>query len=599
MSHTSTASESVRKFDIKIPDKSSNSCLRLVSFNVNGVKTLKSYYPWNEISKYNDMLTFMKADVVTFQELKLQRGDIDYSIADLPDYKSFITIPKARKGYSGVGVFVRIPNDMDNDVYKESLNVVRVEEGITGTLSLPYNEAYSYQSAFASGDLDVKNHCIGGYPDIYKNRKVAEDLDSQGRCVIVELSFNVVVISVYCPANSFQTEEGEEYRMLFLKCLFERAANLKEMGKSVIIMGDINVSRELIDNDEIICDGVKNNVLKLPKEPISDESEFEELNKEEVVKFSKSTPSRELLDYYIHETTGLKTEADQDKCLFDVIRESQGRRMKMYTCWNTLKNRRSVNKGSRIDLILTTEDLKKNVEAADIWPFILGSDHCPIMADIDMKPFCYGKANEFREIKRSKTHPFEAKSFYKLHAGKSIDSFFKPRSKSASTPVKENQAPTQTSKRKQELYNNTDLRKGKSLKNSTFKSPNSSDQLSIGNFFFSLSSKENPENNNTMSSTDSSANKKKASISVDQFNNILLSKSSTPCCEHNEPCVLRSVKKKDSANMGKKFWACARASSFGNDEPLLPADSQDERQCDLPKAKVSVYSCGFFKWASK
>ncbi|GME69727.1 unnamed protein product [[Candida] boidinii] len=450
--------------------------------------------------------------------------------------------------------------------------------------------------------MDVKSHCIGGYPDIYKNRKVAEDLDSQGRCIIVELNFNVIAISVYCPANSFQTEEGEEFRMLFLKCLFERAANLKEMGKSVIILGDINVSRELIDNDEIIFDGVKNNTLKMPQELTNDGSEFEALNKEEVLNFSKSSPSRELLDYYIHETTCLKTETDQDKYFFDVIREFQGRRMKMYTCWNTLKNRRSVNKGSRIDLILTTEDLKKNIKAADIWPFILGSDHCPIMADIDMKLFCNGKENDYKGLKKSRTHPFEAKSFYKLHAGKSIDSFFKPRPKSASAPMasaKESQALTQTAKRKLEIANNTELRKGKSLKNSNTRSFNSGDQLSIGNFFFSKPSQDYTVIDTTMKSTDTQANKKKASISANQFNNILQSKSSIPCCEHNEPCVLRSVKKKDSANVGKKFWACARTSSFGNDEPLVPVNSQDQGQDDLPKSMVGIYSCGFFKWASK
>ncbi|GMF91352.1 unnamed protein product [[Candida] boidinii] len=102
-----------------------------------------------------------------------------------------------------------------------------------------------------------------------------------------------------------------------------------------------------------------------------------------------------------------------------------------------------------------------------------------------------------------------------------------------------------------------------------------------------------------MKSTDTQANKKKASISANQFNNILQSKSSIPCCEHNEPCVLRSVKKKDSANVGKKFWACARTSSFGNDEPLVPVNSQDQGQDDLPKSMVGIYSCGFFKWASK
>ena len=60
----------------------------------------------------------------------------------------------------------------------------------------------------------------------------------------------------------------------------------------------------------------------------------------------------------------------EEPFLYDTTRLVQGRRMKMYTVWNTLTNARQINHGSRIDLILfSDEKMVQRISNADIWPF--------------------------------------------------------------------------------------------------------------------------------------------------------------------------------------------------------------------------------------
>ncbi len=46
---------------------------------------------------------------------------------------------------------------------------------------------------------------------------------------------------------------------------------------------------------------------------------------------------------------------------------------------------REKNVGWRIDYFITSDNIKKNIIDAKIHDDILGSDHCPIELDIDLK----------------------------------------------------------------------------------------------------------------------------------------------------------------------------------------------------------------------
>ena len=56
-----------------------------------------------------------------------------------------------------------------------------------------------------------------------------------------------------------------------------------------------------------------------------------------------------------------------------------------YTWWSHFANARARNVGWRIDYFFVSKALKKNVQASTIHTEILGSDHCPVVLDIDLR----------------------------------------------------------------------------------------------------------------------------------------------------------------------------------------------------------------------
>ena len=414
----------------KITAKSKgNDTIRYVTFNVNGIKTIFNYHPWNKFNQdYNALFNLLHADIITLQELKLSESTIQQAknIAHLSDFKSFISLPTTKKGYSGVGLFIRIPKEGKD---AKHLTVIKAEEGITGWLGSRNGNKVPYRELSDN---------IGGYTDF--DQQLGQFLDSEGRCVVVEFADNTVVFGVYCPANSQKTYEGELFRLTFMKLLLERCRNLQRMGKKVVVMGDININLDLIDNAEGIEQGVKDNSIRRSLLGHT----FECMNYEECVKFKSSLDARILLNKYVYRTMwqdlnidGKEENNDDERkqFLYDTTRYVQGRRMKMYTVWNTLTNSREINYGSRIDLILFSDaSMVRNISQADIWPFILGSDHCPVFTDYDIEEEYY--ADDITEIPVKLN--LEAKFHFKLEKSRDITSLFGSQKTKAKTNVNTN-----------------------------------------------------------------------------------------------------------------------------------------------------------------
>lgn len=400
----------------KMSYKSSPNSLRYVSFNVNGIKTLFSYHPWNQLNRnLDDFFKLLEADVISLQELKLTPASLlNTSIGNLSKYKTFISLPKEKKGYSGVGLFVRIPRAEDSKLLKDSLTVVKAEEGITGTLMSPDFPSLRYR------DLN-EDVLIGGYPDDIDVQRALK-LDSEGRCTCVELLNNVVVFSIYCPANTGATDEGEKYRLEFLKVLLQRCRYLKfVLNKEIVILGDLNVSLNLIDHCDAIENLIKQHRVKVnTKSQVLEGEKFERENREECQNFRFSTSARKILNEFVFADRPTQLNlSETSQFLYDSTRYYQGRRMSMYTVWNTLKSARQINYGSRVDYILTTSTQSPyRIIEADTWPFLMGSDHCPVYTDFDVS----NTINKEEIV--PPTLKFEARLFYRLCPKRDILSMF-------------------------------------------------------------------------------------------------------------------------------------------------------------------------------
>lgn len=54
-----------------------------------------------------------------------------------------------------------------------------------------------------------------------------------------------------------------------------------------------------------------------------------------------------------------------------------------YTWWSYRGRARQNNTGWRIDYFIVSERLRSHIRSADIWSEILGSDHCPVMLELE------------------------------------------------------------------------------------------------------------------------------------------------------------------------------------------------------------------------
>lgn len=181
-------------------------------------------------------------------------------------------------------------------------------------------------------------------------------LDSEGRCVLLEFPA-FILIGVYCPANRDETRV--QFRSAFMEALDARIRNLVAEGKEVILTGDLNVIGSEIDT-----------------------SNLEEALRKDGTTIEEwiSTPTRRLFNQLLFGGTvhGPRDEGREQPVMWDICRYFHPQRSAMFTCWDTKRNTRPANLGSRIDYVLCSDGLKDWFIESNIQEGLMGSDHCPV-----------------------------------------------------------------------------------------------------------------------------------------------------------------------------------------------------------------------------
>ena len=289
------------------------------------------------------MFDGLGSDIVVMQELKIQRKDLRDDMVLLDGWDCYFSLPKHKKGYSGVGIYTR----------NATCAPIRAEEGLLGVLpsasGVPYCELPEDQS-------------VGGYPTAFQIAELGVDpaaLDAEGRCLVIEFPA-FVLFGVYSPANS--NGMRDDFRYGFICALDCRIRNLIRNGKRVVLVGDLNVSRDESDTAKAFEDCRKNGITH-----------------EDYI----STPNRRIFNQLLvgGEVAGERDEGRENGVLWDTTRGFHPTRKGMYTHWETKINARPGNFGSRIDFVLVTESMKPWIKDANIQEGLLGSDHCPVFAD--------------------------------------------------------------------------------------------------------------------------------------------------------------------------------------------------------------------------
>ncbi|PWY79412.1 DNA lyase Apn2 [Aspergillus sclerotioniger CBS 115572] len=316
---------------------------RITTWNVNGIRNPFSYEPWRGKRTFDAMFDILEADIVVFQETKIQRKDLRDDMVLVPGWDCYFSLPRVKKGYSGVVIYTR----------NATCAPIRAEEGLTGVLCPP-NSPVSFR------DLPEEQQ-IGGYPTIEQLSRLdidAATLDSEGRCVILEFPA-FVLLGIYSPAN--RDESRDSFRHDFIELMDVRVRNLVALGKRVFVTGDLNISRGEIDAAHA-GEAIRKGTLT--------EDEFVSIH------------ARRVFNHLLSDgkVSGEREEGREQPVMHDICRSFHPDRKGMYTCWEQRINARPGNYGSRIDYVLCSLDMQDWFCDSNIQEGLMGSDHCPVYA---------------------------------------------------------------------------------------------------------------------------------------------------------------------------------------------------------------------------
>ncbi|MEL4030027.1 exodeoxyribonuclease III [Caldifermentibacillus hisashii] len=169
-----------------------------------------------------------------------------------------------------------------------------------------------------------------------------EESEREGRIITLEYE-NFYLVNVYTP-NSQRDLARLEFRLEWEDKLKKYLLALNEK-KPVVYCGDLNVAHQEID-------------LKNAKSNIGN-SGFTYEEREKMTNLLASG-------------------------FIDTFRYLHPDAVDHYTWWSYMNKVRERNIGWRIDYFIVSESIKEKIVNADIHSHVLGSDHCPILLEIDL-----------------------------------------------------------------------------------------------------------------------------------------------------------------------------------------------------------------------
>ncbi|KAF7771099.1 hypothetical protein Agabi119p4_7073 [Agaricus bisporus var. burnettii] len=389
--------------------------MRILTWNINGIRTIPQYHPWNSFKDHDEILNNLHSDIICFQEVKSSRAALPKSVAVPPSYHSFFSFPVKKTGYSGVAVYSRI----------STVVPLKAEEGLTGLVQPKIPLGPEERVSRWDNYPPHQEYAAAQRENAYEEDGEVDYqlLDGEGRALVIDFGL-FVLINTYCPNDSSTpatpaapspTLSRDKYKKQYHRLLSSRVESLiKNENRQVIVLGDINACAAVIDH----CEGdiMVSRARKANNLEKGDESGFWDCE-------GTGEGRRWLSDW-------LQRHDGAGGPMVDIVRRFWPERKGMYTCWNTKLSARETNYGTRIDYILVTPGLIPWIEAANIQPEIKGSDHCPVYINLyDEIAAEDGTSIKLRDVlgnSGEKEPPRLATKFWEEHSGKqmSLDKFF-------------------------------------------------------------------------------------------------------------------------------------------------------------------------------
>jgi exodeoxyribonuclease-3 len=213
---------------------------------------------------------------------------------------------------------------------------------LTAELRQPAGYQVHWNSAQRKGYSGVATFCRSA-PLAVKAGFGVDEFDVEGRVLTTEHP-GFKLLNVYFP-NGGRKLERLDFKLRFYAALLDHCKSLHHKGERLVLCGDYNTAHQPID-------------LARPKEN---------------QKTSGFLPEeREWIDRYLAHG------------FVDAYRALHPEETDCYTWWMYMRNARARNIGWRIDYFLVSEALMPAISGATILSDVMGSDHCPIVLELDV-----------------------------------------------------------------------------------------------------------------------------------------------------------------------------------------------------------------------
>jgi exodeoxyribonuclease-3 len=203
-----------------------------------------------------------------------------------------------------------------------------------------------YQAWFASSTIRKGYSGVATYSQIPFTETIVglgvDKFDEQGR-VLTHITGDIALVNAYMP-NGGGLIAPLPFKLEFYDTFLAHLENLRARGLSVIAGGDFNVAHEEIDLARPVAN--RNNIGFLPVE-------------------------RDWIDELV-------------RCGYVDIWRIRNPRTVAYTYWDNKSGARERNVGWRIDYFFISADLVPRIKETTTLPQVFGSDHCPIIIDLEV-----------------------------------------------------------------------------------------------------------------------------------------------------------------------------------------------------------------------
>lgn len=214
-------------------------------------------------------------------------------------------------------------------------------EQVEDSYRQPMGMTSYWTSAFRKGYSGTATYCLETPKQVQHGIGIRK-YDNEGRFVITRHQ-DFLLYNVYFP-NGGASQERHDFKQEFLVRFNAHLRRQLEAGEAVIVLGDYNVAHEEVDVHD-------------PKR-LSKESGF-------------LPEERQWFDQFL------------ELGFHDCFRELHPNAKERYSWWSYRENARIANRGWRIDYICVSQNLRKRVTAAEVLDQVEGSDHCPIVLELD------------------------------------------------------------------------------------------------------------------------------------------------------------------------------------------------------------------------